>query len=97
MYPPFDRGFRISNDGTIWLRQTGPGGLAFDVFDREGRYLGQPELPPGVEGMFIRLITDAAIYAIDDDELDVDYVVRLAIVRPGWSYTTPLTDRHRES
>ncbi len=97
VYPPFDRGFRISNDGTIWLRQTGPGGLAFDVFDREGRYLGQPELPPGVEGMFIRLITDAAIYAIDDDELDVDYVVRLTIVRPGWSYTTPLTDRHRES
>ncbi|MXX36444.1 MAG: hypothetical protein F4107_06305 [Gemmatimonadetes bacterium] len=46
------------------------------------RYLGQPELPPGVEGMWIRSITDSAIYATDDDELDVDYVVRLDIVRP---------------
>lgn len=83
VYPPFERGFRISGDGTLWLRKYGPGGVAFDVFDREGRYLGQPELPPGVERMWIRSITDAAIYATDDDELDVDYVVRLDIVRPG--------------
>ena len=83
LYPPFERGFRISGDGTLWLRKSGPGGVAFDIFDREGRYLGQPELPPGVEGMWIRSITDKAIYATDDDELDVDYVVRLDIVRPG--------------
>ena len=81
--PPFEGGLWISDDGTLWLRKTGPGGVAFDVFDREGRYLGQPELPLGVEGMWIRSITDKAIYATDDDELDVDYVVRLDIVRPG--------------
>lgn len=82
VYPPFDGWFWVSEDGTLWLRKTGPGGAAFDVFDREGRYLGQPELPPGVEGMWIRLITDSAIYATYDDELGVNHVVRLDIVRP---------------
>lgn len=33
--------------------------------------------------MWIRSITGSAIYATDDDELDVDYVVRLDIVRPA--------------
>ena len=83
VYPPFDGGLWISDDGTLWLGQTGPGGVAFDVFDREGRYLGQPELPPGVAGMWIRSITDNAIYATDDDDMGVDHVVRLDILRPG--------------
>lgn len=83
VYPPFGGGLWLSDDGTLWLRRTGPGGVAFDVFDREGRYLGQPELPPGVEGMWIRSITESAIYATDDDDLGVDHVVRLDILRPG--------------
>jgi len=83
VYPPVGSVYR-SGDGTIWVRRAvGDGVEGFDVFDRDGRYLGQPEGPGGLFGMSVRWISEDHVYAVDTDELGVDYVVRLAILRPA--------------
>ena len=81
VYPPFES-FHLSRDGTLWVRRIlGDGVVGFDVFDSEGRYLGQPEVPAGLVNMSVQLITGDRMYVIDSDEMGVDYVVRLEIVR----------------
>ena len=81
VYPPFED-FHLSQDGSLWVRRNlGDGVVGVDVFDREGRYLGQPEVPAGFADMSVRLITGGRMYVIDSDEMGVDYVVRLEIVR----------------
>lgn len=81
VYPPFED-FHLSRDGSPWVRRNlGDGVVGFDVFDGEGRNLGQPELPDGFANMSVRLITGDRMYVIDPDEMGVDYVVRLEIVR----------------
>ena len=83
VYPPFES-FSRSRDGTLWVRRYIAGGVqSFDIFDNEGRLLGQPELPAGFGSMSVWLIREDRMYLIDTDELGVDYVVRLEIVRPG--------------
>ena len=83
VYPPLES-LHLSRDGTLWVRRwLGDGIIGFDVFDGEGRYLGQPEIPGGLADMSVRLITADRMYVIDSDELGVDYVVRLEIVRPS--------------
>ena len=80
-YPPFES-FHLSRDGTLWVRRIlGDGVVGFDVFDSEGRYLGQPELPAGLADMSVQVITGDRMYVIDSDEMGVDYVVRLEVVR----------------
>ena len=81
VYPPFE-GFYLSGDGTPWVRRSlGDGVVGFDVFDSEGRFLGQPEVPAGFANMSVQLITGDRMYVIDTDELGVDHVVRLEILR----------------
>lgn len=82
MYPPFESFYR-SRDGTLWMRRyIGEGVQSFDIFDEQGRLLGQPELPAGFGSMSVRGIREDRMYVIDTDELGVDYVVRLEIVKP---------------
>ncbi len=81
VYPPFES-FHLSRDGSLWVRRIlGDGVVGFDVFDSEGRYLGQPEMPAGLVNMSVQVITGDRMYVIDSDEVGVDYVVRLEIVR----------------
>ena len=81
--PPF-RSFHVAADGSLWVRRhLAEGVTGFDVFDGDGRLLGQPELPAGFGSTRVRWVTADRMYAIDTDELGVDYVVRLEIVRPG--------------
>jgi len=81
VYPPVHSVYR-SGDGTIWVRRAvGDGVDGFDVFDGGGRYLGRPEGPDGLFGMSVRWISGDYVYAVDTDELGVDYVVRFAILR----------------
>ena len=83
VYPPFES-FSRSRDVTLWVRRyIAEGVQSFDIFDSEGRLLGQPELPAGFGSMSVWLIREDRMYLIDTDELGVDYVVRLEIVRPG--------------
>lgn len=83
VYPPF-QSFHRSRDGTLWVRRYIDEGVqSFDIFDEQGRLLGQPELPAGFGSMSVRSIREDRMYVIDTDELGVDYVVRLEIVKPG--------------
>jgi hypothetical protein len=83
VFPPFDA-FHLSTDGTLWVRRNLRYGAAgFDVFSGDGRYLGQPEVPADLGSMRVQLITADHMYAVATDGLGVDYMVRLAIERPG--------------
>ena len=84
-YPPFDD-FHLSTDGSLWVRRMFADGLrGFDVFAWDGRYLGRPQVQPGLAEMRIQSITATDIYAIDTDEFGVNRVARLEIERPPGS------------
>ena len=59
----------------------GWGSRTWDVFDADGRHLGEIEFPHRFELMMLR--GDYA-YGVWRDELDVPFVMRLRIVRGGW-------------
>jgi hypothetical protein len=81
VYPPLDR-LQPATDGTVWVFRTVSGGAsAVDVFDRNGHYLGAPELPIDFDRVSVHVITDEHLYGVTKDDLGVDYVVRLRIVR----------------
>jgi hypothetical protein len=82
VYPPFDR-IAPATDGTIWIFRTAAGGTsAVDVFAPDGVYLGAAGLPADFDRMDVRVVTGEHMYGIARDDLDVEYVVRLRIVRP---------------
>lgn len=84
-YPAIEE-FVVATSGELWIRRVMPSGIVgFDVFDAEGRYLGQPNVPPELSSMRIDAITGRSIYAVDSDELGVDYVVKMTVIRPGLS------------
>ena len=79
-------------EGSLWVQKTltvrravaisgsfHPGELGspeWDVFDREGRYLGEVTLPPRFQPHIIR---GDRVYGVVRDELDVPYVVVLEV------------------
>jgi hypothetical protein len=81
-------------DGTIWVqgvqtpeiaRELGSafdmqdwGGPTWDVFKDDGRYLGQVHMPARFTPFFIR---DDLVYGVIRDDLDVQYVMVLRLVR----------------
>lgn len=73
---PYFSDFTFADDGTLWVELETEAefeGGRYDLFDREGRYLGRLETPyelrrPKIRGGFV--------YASVRDELDVPYVVR---------------------
>jgi sugar lactone lactonase YvrE len=54
-------------------------GRIWDVFDPDGRYLGQITLPFTLVRYPIPLFRDGMIYGVTEDELEVPYVVRARI------------------
>lgn len=82
-YPPIDL-LTVATDGTLWVRrEVGPGRYGLDVFAADGRYLGPVDPPPDFDRMGIHRITPTHMYGTVRDELDVQYVVRLGIRKPG--------------
>lgn len=82
-YPAFES-FQTGPDGALWVwRQLAEGEVGLDVFTPDGRYLGQAQTPADFDRMTIHTITRDHLYGIVRDELDVPYVVRLGIRRPG--------------
>jgi len=53
------------------------GARDWDVFDREGRYLGVVTMPPRFAP---RVVRDDQVYGVWRDDLDVQYVVRLNVL-----------------
>jgi sugar lactone lactonase YvrE len=80
--PAFSR-IDVAPDGHLWVSVTRPAGVqvAFDVFDPDGRYLGQVESRASFHPRII--FRGARIYGAARDSLDVEYVVSAIIVRPG--------------
>jgi hypothetical protein len=80
--PPFND-FFPATDSTLWVRRTIDGdSVVFDVFDPAGRYLGVPASSVPVGDLRIRLITRDWMYAVVEDELEVESVLFLRIERP---------------
>lgn len=57
------------------------GGWVFDIFDPEGRYLGPVELPFRLRPSPIPVFRDGRLYAITEDELEVQYLVVARVER----------------
>jgi hypothetical protein len=83
-------------DGTLWVQRVEreveidpealadlqafqPGSSNWDVFDGEGRYLGIVEMP---DGFMPWRIMDEAMVGIHRDELGIQRVMRLRLIRP---------------
>lgn len=84
VHPPFEE-LHVAGSGHLWVwRRAAAERVAWDVFGPAGRYLG--ELEPHLEddGRFRLLtVTSDAVYGTWRDRLDVTYVVRLGLERPG--------------
>jgi hypothetical protein len=89
--PAVHRVWVSQTDGRLWLGvhdedlfQAGASGpdwaTAWDVFERNGAYLGRIPVP---EGFILRVVTEEALYGVWKDDLDVPYAVKYRIVRPG--------------
>lgn len=82
-YPPFSS-VRLAADGTIWVRrQTGNEQATWEVFADDDRYLGAIEIPEALKSISLRHIGTDHVWGIVRDELNVQYVVRARIVKPG--------------
>lgn len=90
--PEIQRVWVSEGDGRLWLGVHDAGlfdqegsrrGLewanAWDVFERDGAFLGRIPMP---EGFSLRVATESALYGVWMDDLDVSYARRYRIVRP---------------
>jgi len=85
---PAFKDFLIDDSGNLWVQLVADGVAdrrLFDVFDAEGRYLGEEVLPFPVELYPAPIIRGGYLYAVTEDELEVPFLVRARIERPGGS------------
>ena len=90
--PPVLRVWVSEPDGRVWVgvhdadRLDPEGGRPFsswvnawDVFERDGPYLGRVPAP---DGFTLRVVTADALYGVWEDELEVPFARRYRVVRP---------------
>lgn len=80
-HPPFEDYF-AATDSTLWVRRVTGAGQAFDVFDGSGRYLGEAETPFDAADLQVRHVTGEHMYGILEDDLGVQSLVVLRVVKP---------------
>lgn len=71
--------FFLDRDENVWVlpfTETAQQDRLVDVFDPEGRYLGRVSLPFKLQSSPWPVITDRHLYAVTEDDLGVQYVVR---------------------
>ncbi len=82
---PATRRLFLDDEDHLWVEVVTPdeqdNGRVLDVFDPDGRYLGAVRLPFALSSAPI--FRNGAIYAVTTDELEVPYLVRARIVKPG--------------
>jgi streptogramin lyase len=80
---PAIRAFLIDDRGFVWVathRDADTAGVAFDVFDPGGHYLGVVPTPVTPQRLRPRpVIRGDGLYFVSTDDLDVQYVVRVRI------------------
>ncbi len=71
-----------TGDGSIWLRRYTPldEGVEWWVLNADGMPLGRALTPTGLRVLHI---TGDAVWGVESDEFDVNYIVRYDIVRGG--------------
>jgi sugar lactone lactonase YvrE len=82
--PPVDE-FFLDDEGNIWvlpITSIAEQGRLLEVFDPEGRYLGQVELAFPLATFPRPVFRDGFLYAVTEDELEVPYIVRARIEKP---------------
>ncbi len=85
--PAFEE-FMFDDEGNLWVQMVAEGdleGRLFDVFDSQGRYLGEVLLPLSVDFYPAPIIRNGYLYAVTEDELEVPFVVRALIEHPAAS------------
>lgn len=85
--PAFEE-FMFDDEGNLWVQMVAEGdleGRLFDVFDSQGRYLGEVLLPLSVDFYPAPIIRNGYLYAVTEDELEVPFLVRAGIERPAAS------------
>lgn len=78
---PAVRSLAPSAEGLLVSRQVTTDRVGYDVFDPDGRYLGELQTDVALEGFRLFEWNGDALYGSLRDELDVPYVVRLDIER----------------
>lgn len=79
-YLPAVSGMVVGDDGSIWLQRFSPSedGIVWWVLGKDGEPLATAVTP---EGIRVLLISGDALWGVETDEFDVDYIVRYDIVR----------------
>jgi len=80
--PPVTGTFFFDDQQNVWVERAAANegaGSPFDVFDRDGRFLGAVQLPFGLERFPVPVVRGEYLYGVTRDELDVPFVVRMRI------------------
>ncbi len=85
--PLFDR-MDVAPDGSLWVRRPPPG-VAWDVFDLCGRYLGAAAPEAKLEREPFVLAAAGILIGVARDELGLEYVVRTVLTDPGGAPVRP--------
>jgi len=83
--PAFDE-FVLDDSGYLWVKLVTDADSVdrlFDVFDPEGRYLGQVDAPFPINFYPPPIIRGDRIYAVTRDELEVPFIVEARIRKPA--------------
>lgn len=78
-------GFFQDDERNVWVARTtttADAGRLFDVFDAEGRYLGEVWLPFALSLTPRPIVRDGVLHGMTRDELEVPYILRATIIKP---------------
>lgn len=83
---PATDSFFFDDQGNLWVFPVTPAGrerTLVDVFDPRGRYLGRVDLPFRLRDVPAPLVRGGTLYGVTESELEVPFVVRARIEKPG--------------
>ena len=82
---PATRSLYFDDEGHLWVHvvtASQDDDPVFDVFDPEGRHLGEVRMPFRLSASPPPVLRGGMLYGVVRDEMDVPYVVRARIVKP---------------
>jgi hypothetical protein len=81
VYPPFDL-FFVADDGLIWTtRKLESGEDGFDIFSKEGVFLGSVTSPVSFSQGRVFAATGEHLFAVVQDDLGIPFIERWGIAR----------------